>query len=563
MMHLRTLSLVASLAVSAVAQGPVTPSSDVSVGVFPFLVGNMDGRVQEIVNTCAQRGVDTIYVSVFRATGPSTGDLWITDNAGNWSAAWGPVRPGGAGINLSSLITAAHAADLRVVAVLKCFADSVQPTNASHRAYLLNVVGYLVDSFHPDGTPVYDLDGLALDYIRFVGSSSGNDSTLVTNLCRDIKQRIGRLSLAAYLLANRYTFDGPTYDLNFRSYNSAMSMFSSDYGQNWAAMAQWIDVLMPMCYTADGSIYNTYAEHQAYVRTAAQYARIACTAYPGRRVTPVVKTYSSSGETTTDQTVEASITGALQGGADGYQSFRYGTTLTSWWAKLQQYAVPGPNFPSPAIGTVLAGGLSATVDSSASQDLEDPSANLLVRFDWNDDSYPDTLWLPSGPATRLLPSPAGVTVGIEVRDTDGHVAVTRRRVAGTTTLTANPVILSTNTGGLVQLTVDAGPAAAGATYLVLGGISGIVPGTPWQPGFTVPLVLDPVTDALFLAVNTPLFQNAFGTLDAQGRATATFSVPGGVLNVLQFRTLSFAGIAIDALGLPQFVTNANGTVLLP
>ena len=94
-MTFRTPFLASLLASAALAQPP-QPSSDVSVGVFPFLVGNMDGQVQTIVNTATQRGLDTIYVSVFRATGPSTGDLWITDQAGNWHLAWGPIRSTGA-----------------------------------------------------------------------------------------------------------------------------------------------------------------------------------------------------------------------------------------------------------------------------------------------------------------------------------------------------------------------------------------------------------------------------------------------------------------------------------
>ena len=59
------------------------PSSDVGMGLFPFLVGNMDGQVSQIVSNCDQRGIDTLYVSVYRATGRLTGELWITDRAGN------------------------------------------------------------------------------------------------------------------------------------------------------------------------------------------------------------------------------------------------------------------------------------------------------------------------------------------------------------------------------------------------------------------------------------------------------------------------------------------------
>ena len=85
-------------------------SSDVSVGVFPFLVGDMTPRVNEIVTNCQAHGVDTVYVSVFRATGPQSGTLWVSDSAGDWDPQWGAVRPTGAGVDLPVLIANCHAA---------------------------------------------------------------------------------------------------------------------------------------------------------------------------------------------------------------------------------------------------------------------------------------------------------------------------------------------------------------------------------------------------------------------------------------------------------------------
>ena len=160
------------------------------------------------------------------ATGPSAGDLWITDSAGDWNAAFGPVRPGGAGIHLANLITACHAANVRVVAILKCFADTVQPDNAAHKQYLLSVIDYLVDAWLPNGQPVYDLDGLALDYVRYVGGTNVNASN-VTNFLADVRQHIGSLSLHAYLIASRYTFDGPTYNGVFASYATVIGSLAS------------------------------------------------------------------------------------------------------------------------------------------------------------------------------------------------------------------------------------------------------------------------------------------------------------------------------------------------
>ncbi|MBK8977350.1 MAG: hypothetical protein IPM29_15670 [Planctomycetes bacterium] len=562
MNRLRTSLLAALLAAAGATPGAAQqPSTDVGVGLFPFLVGNMDNRVREVVDKCVQTGADHLYVSVFRATGRLTGDLWITDQSARWNPAWGAVRPGGAGIDLRSLIGYARSRGIRVIGVLRCFDDAVQPTDPAHRQYLLDVIGWFVDDVQPNGEPTYDLDGFALDYVRFVGTSSGNDPRPVTDFVRDVSSRIGVLTLHAYLIANRYSFDGPTYDGRFRDYASTMAILRSDYGQDWAALSQYLDVLMPMCYTADGSIYSTYALHQAYVRTAALYANQAAAPYPSVRVCPVVKTYSSSGETTTPLTVEASITGALLGNGDGYQTFRYATTDPTWWPKVQQYAVPGSNFPTPSF-TAQAAGLSVTLDPSASFDPDQPTNTLQIRIDWDGDDVYETPWLPLGTQRYVLPAAGTYWIGMRVRDADGHESATRRRVVASVSFTGSGSFHYASQGNPLSFTLDAGAGAAGYAYAVLGSTSGSSPGTTWQ-GVHVPLNVDAITEALVMAANTPLFANAIGVLDPQGRAVATFAAPAGVLTPLLFRPMVFAAIGADRQGNAAFATSAFPILIVP
>ncbi len=524
---------LACVALTAVL-GAQTPSTDVAVGVFPFLVGNMDSRIPEIVTNCQANGIDTLYVSAFRATGPSTGDLWVTDSAGDWNAAWGPVRSTGAGIHLQNLITACHGANIRVVAVLKCFADTVQPDNAAHKQYLLGVIDYFVDAYQANGQPVYDLDGIALDYIRYVGGTNVNAAN-VTNFLADVRQRIGNLSLHAYLIASRFTFDGPTYDGNFNSYTSVTNSLASQYGQNWQQFALHCDVLMPMAYTADGSIYNTYARHQAYVRKTAEYARQACTAagFPARRVQPTVKTYTGDGETTTTATIEASITGALLGGGDGYQAFRYQFLVNNptWWTKMAQFAVPGCNWPRPSF-TASSPRLTGTFDPALTIDSDQAANTLQVRYDFDGDRVFDTLWQPNAPATRLLRNPGAFVATMQARDAQGQVSTTRRRVTAGSAVSISPTSISTALGGQSQIQIDVGPAGAGNVYLAIASISGTSPGFLWQPGFLVPLNVDAVTTLLSSDPNGLLLSNGLGNLDAQGRATATFTIPPAALTFL-------------------------------
>lgn len=549
-MSCRALTSFLAGCLLSVSLGAQNPSSDVSVGVFPFLVGNMDARIGEIVSNCQGNGVDTVYVSVFRTTGPSTGSLWIDDSAGDWLPSWGSVRPGGAGIHLPNLIAGCHAQNIRVVAVIKCFDNTVQPSDAAHRAYLLDVIDYLTDSFAPSGAPTYDLDGIALDYVRYVGSTGAN-ANVVSSFVADVRDRIAGMSLHAYLIANRYTFDGPVYNSQFSSYASVRSSLASQYGQDWEQLAPLLDVLLPMAYTADGSIYSTYAGHQSYVAKTAEYARLACimAGVPTRRVVPVVKTYTSTGETTSVQTIAASITGALNGGGNGYQSFRYQYLVNdpTWWGPMAQYAVPGCNWPRPSV-TVSCPKLTSTSDAIGSSDAEQASASLLARYDFDSDGVFDTPWQSNVPTSDLAPYPGLWTQTVQVRDADNHVATTRRRFSTGSPLTLFPSSISTINGGQINAFVDAGPAAAGHTYLVLASLSGGSPGFLWGPGYPVPLNIDALTNYFVTSPNGGLLSNGLGTLNGLGRATATLQWPPQVLSFLAGLPMQWSFVAQDIAG---------------
>lgn len=553
-----------AFALLASALAAQAPSSDVSVGVFPFLVGNMDARISEIVGNCQSHGIDTLYVSAFRTTGPQTGDLWVTDSAGDWNTAWGPVRSGGAGIHLANLITACHAANVRVVAVLKCFADTVQPDNAAHKQYLLDVIDYFVDAWLPSGQPVYDLDGIALDYVRYVGGTNVNAAN-VTNFVDDVRQHLGGLSLHAYLIANRYSFDGPVYNGAFNSYSATMNSLRTQFGQDWEQLATRLDVLMPMAYTADGSIYATAALHQAYVAKTAEYARTAATnaGVPTRRVVPTIKTYSGEGETTTTTTIDASITGALLGGGDGYQSFRYQFLVNnpSWWTPMAAHAVPGCNWPRPSF-TASSPRLTTTLDPTASSDVDQSTASLTVRYDFDGDGNFDSPFLPLGSTLRLERHPGQWAATLQVRDADGHVGTTRRRHLAGSAVTVTPSVLSTVFGGSMQIDLDVGPAGAGQQYLAIASITGTTPGFTWAPGFPVALNVDAVTMLLASDPTSGALQNGAGSFDNNGHATAVLFVPPQLLTFLSGWTMHWSFLCANAQGQPLCVGDTRGVLLL-
>ena len=116
--------------------------------------------------------------------------------------------------------------------------------------------------------------------------------------------------------------------------------------------------------------------------------------------------------------------------------------------------------------------------------------------------------------------------------------------------------LSAFFGGTQTLSLDAGPAAAGRTYLVLGSASGTSPGIPID-GLTLPLVLDTYTLAVLQGAGSPPFAGFVGLLDLQGRGTASLTVPAGASPGLFGLTLNHAFVVLDIPGFGTALSTSN------
>lgn len=121
--------------------------------------------------------------------------------------------------------------------------------------------------------------------------------------------------------------------------------------------------------------------------------------------------------------------------------------------------------------------------------------------------------------------------------------------------------LSESTGGTVDFHLEAGLSNAGRTYVVLGGVSGTIPGLTLPGGHSIlPINWDIVTNIVWIFLNTPYFPGFYGKLDAQGRADAQFNTLGpmdpgseGYLNQFAF-----------CLGWPwEFVSNPVAVKIMP
>jgi len=94
-------------------------------------------------------------------------------------------------------------------------------------------------------------------------------------------------------------------------------------------------------------------------------------------------------------------------------------------------------------------------------------------------------------------------------------------------LYVEPTHINAKTGGASGFILSAGAANANRDYILLGGLSGTTPGTPLPGGYvTLPLNMDVFTDIVLQLINTPVFSNFMGKLDANGRSYAVLDSMG-------------------------------------
>ena len=114
--------------------------------------------------------------------------------------------------------------------------------------------------------------------------------------------------------------------------------------------------------------------------------------------------------------------------------------------------------------------------------------------------------------------------------------------------------ISVSGGGRQDLLLDAGVALAGGAYQIAGSF-----GT--EPGFRfgnlqVPLNPDPWFYAVLTASNSTNFVRTHGTLDAQGKASASLVFPGVAMPALVGLELFHAFVATDGAGQWRHASNA-------
>ncbi len=556
-----------TLACAALALAPLSAqkSFDSSIGVWPFLVGNIDADVDNIIARSKAAGLDTIYLHCWRTTGSRQGELRIQDEAGTWNTTWGTK----AGlVTLSRFIDKAHAEGLQVVGVVQIFRDGgPYPDDLAHQTHMIErVLRYLVHSYDVRGERVYELDGIAFDYVRWFGGS--HSPTLVDRFLRDARREVGTMPLHAFVIAGAYAIDAGSYDNRFRSYAEMRSYLSQNYGQDWESMARVIDVLMPMAYTANGHVYgNNLALMEGYLRGVASYGRQAIrNAGSSCRLVPAIRTWNDSSGTTTPQTIDACFRGAMAGGADGTMAFRYYTAAPNptWFSALAQHCDPGPDLPIARLDG-SASGVGAALDSSRSTSLQHSQATLRASFDADGDGAFEASSVALGPVQRTLAGPGSRIVSVKVTDASGRSAVTARQIGVPAILNPVAAQVSIQSGGNVFLRLSPGTSEAGRYYALLTTLSGTSPGASFDRGVNLPINFDFLTITAAGLLNQAPFVGWFGAINGLGFADATFTVPGNVLPLAwSGATLHVAALDLDPQTFePRYASNATAIRIVP
>ncbi len=126
---------------------------------------------------------------------------------------------------------------------------------------------------------------------------------------------------------------------------------------------------------------------------------------------------------------------------------------------------------------------------------------------------------------------------------------------------ANISSISASAGGVLNLDLDFPDAAGFDEYKILISKSGV--GPTWY-GVDIPLTQDSlVLDTYFGIYPVPVYNNMHGTLDANGDASGSLTVPAGIPSALIGNTYYFAAIANQIGQLPEFSSVAILITITP
>lgn len=243
-------------------------------------------------------------------------------------------------------------------------------------------------------------------------------------------------------------------------------------------------------------------------------------------------------------------------------------------APMTHFAAPlGLNNPAGFGGTVVdgdllqAGGGQNTFNNAITPDLSGSVAVGVGLPGSPEVLMSGTLTAPLDPGTYTLRVDEVLANVIKLGETGSPFWGVEAAGVGVVTDLTVEVVALTGDRPTVSLTtlepqvmaLDAGAANAGRTYFLLGSFTGTDPGFDLASGLHVPLNID-VYFNLLVANPNLIVLNSFGTLDANGEATATFGLAPGSPAILSGFTFHHAFVLLSP---KDYGSNALAVEIVP
>ncbi len=161
------------------------------------------------------------------------------------------------------------------------------------------------------------------------------------------------------------------------------------------------------------------------------------------------------------------------------------------------------------------------------------------------------------PSTTVVTDTVSGRDGTDALDAVEWLAFSDRRVQ-LASLAVDRSSVRVPMGGAQQITLEAGVANAGATYVILGSVTGTNPGVRFA-GLLIPLVPEWYTS---VTPFSPWMTGFMGQLSPLGRANATFSVPAGLSSSALGLSFYHVALTLDPATILGFASNAVSLTLV-
>jgi len=138
-----------------------------------------------------------------------------------------------------------------------------------------------------------------------------------------------------------------------------------------------------------------------------------------------------------------------------------------------------------------------------------------------------------------LPISSGKSYGAVWPDgTEGYIFDRSNALLGSLNIDTNTITESA--GGEVTFLLVAGVSNKNRKYIILGSMSGSLPGTPLPKGLVLPINWDVFTSGMIPFINSPIFDHFIGNLNSLGQGKAKLSAPGALPPGLVGAKMTFA-----------------------